>query len=339
MCTWDVDERGEGVAVYRAAGPVRSYSLVAFAHDLPPEKRTDRVIAEEWDAAFALFDGDPSPADIERLRANVPRQEAGRVSETEIVLARANKSVRLFDHVASCLAAGRQPTRGGSGAGRLSDAHDRGLWQRQVRACGARGDLRPDGIQRAVPGRDADRVPDPRLHARSRRSCGEDQIAGDGGDARARAAAQSRRRQRHRPRHGAVPGQSSGAARSLDHRARNRAGAGPRPVERRRLAHAAGAGRTRAQAGGVLDHDRCRAAGAHRRTCRRSRQAVGESRAGSIRFIAVRCALSMGGERARSRSAGNAGLAADRAAWRRRRRSRGRPWHATRMRNSSSTAA
>ncbi len=106
---WDVNEHGEGVAIYRAAGPSRSYSLVAFAHDLPPEKRTDRVIAEEWDAAFALFDGEPSPADIERLRANVPKQEAGRVSEMEIVLARANKSVRLFDHVVSCLASGQQP--------------------------------------------------------------------------------------------------------------------------------------------------------------------------------------------------------------------------------------
>ncbi|MFZ5690991.1 MAG: hypothetical protein ACOY5F_07020 [Pseudomonadota bacterium] len=107
---WDVNERGEGIAVYRAAGPARAYSLVAFAHDLPPEKRTDRVIAEEWDATFALFDGDPTPADIERLRSNVPRQEAGRVSEKEIVLARANRSVRLFDHVVSSLAAGTQPS-------------------------------------------------------------------------------------------------------------------------------------------------------------------------------------------------------------------------------------
>ncbi len=106
---WTLDERGEGVAVYRATGPARSYSLVCFAHDLPPEKRTDRVIAEEWDAAFALFDGEPSQADIARLAANVPRQEAGRVSDREIVLARANKSVRLFDHVVSSLAAGRQP--------------------------------------------------------------------------------------------------------------------------------------------------------------------------------------------------------------------------------------
>lgn len=106
---FDVDARGEGIAVYRATGPLRSYSLVCFAHDLPAEKRTDRVIAEEWDAAFALFDGDPSEADIVRLHANVPRQEAGRVSAREIVLARANKSVRLFDQVVASLAAGRQP--------------------------------------------------------------------------------------------------------------------------------------------------------------------------------------------------------------------------------------
>jgi hypothetical protein len=106
---WDVDARGEGVAIYRALGPKRSYSLVCFAHDLPPEKRTDRVIAEEWDAAFALFDGEPSSEDIARLHANVPLQEAGRVSDKELVLARANKSVRLFDQAASCLAEGRQP--------------------------------------------------------------------------------------------------------------------------------------------------------------------------------------------------------------------------------------
>ena len=106
---FDLDARGNGVAVYRARGPRRSYSLVAFGNDLPPEKRTDRVIAEEWDASFALFDGEPSDADIARLKANVPKQEAGRVSGRELVMARANKSVRLFDQVARSLAQGRQP--------------------------------------------------------------------------------------------------------------------------------------------------------------------------------------------------------------------------------------
>ena len=37
---WQVDDRGVGRAVYRARGPERTYSLVAFAHDLPDEMRS-----------------------------------------------------------------------------------------------------------------------------------------------------------------------------------------------------------------------------------------------------------------------------------------------------------
>ena len=106
---WDVDDRGVGVGVYEARGPEHTYSLIAYANDLPPEKRSDRVIAMEWDASFALFDGVPTQADIDRLRGNVPKQEAGRCAASELVLSRANRSVRLFDHVADCLAQGRQP--------------------------------------------------------------------------------------------------------------------------------------------------------------------------------------------------------------------------------------
>ncbi|MEM7259475.1 MAG: hypothetical protein AAF404_19030, partial [Pseudomonadota bacterium] len=106
---WEVDDNGVGVAVYTAAGPQRSYSLIAFAHDLDPAKRSDRVIAEEWDATFTLFDGVPQRADIDRLAAQVPLQEAGRVSGSELSLSRANRSVRLFNYVRECLAAGRQP--------------------------------------------------------------------------------------------------------------------------------------------------------------------------------------------------------------------------------------
>ncbi|MEO1160432.1 MAG: hypothetical protein AAFW74_08225, partial [Pseudomonadota bacterium] len=106
---WDVDDNGVGVGVYEARGPEHTYSLIAYANDLPPEKRSDRVIATEWDATFALFDGVPTQADIDRLRDNVPKQEAGRCAASELVLSRANRSVRLFDHVADCLAQGRQP--------------------------------------------------------------------------------------------------------------------------------------------------------------------------------------------------------------------------------------
>ncbi len=106
---FEINEKGIGHAVYTAQGPERAYSLVAFAHDLPPEKRSDRVIAEAWDATFALFDGVPGPEDIERLAQNVPLQEAGRVSERELSLSRANRSVRLWAHVVDRLAAGQQP--------------------------------------------------------------------------------------------------------------------------------------------------------------------------------------------------------------------------------------
>jgi len=106
---WQVDRQGVGVAVYEAKGPTRSYSLVCFAHDLDPQNRSDRSIATEWDATFTLFDGVPIQEDLERLSHQVPKQEAGRVSKSELSLSRANRSVRLFEHVVSRLAQGLQP--------------------------------------------------------------------------------------------------------------------------------------------------------------------------------------------------------------------------------------
>jgi len=107
--SFDLDERGVGTAIYTVGVGERWYSLVAFGHELPAEKRTDRVIAEEWDATFVLYDGLPDDDAVDRLKANVPLQEAGRYRESELVLARANRSVRLFDHVVSALCAGSQP--------------------------------------------------------------------------------------------------------------------------------------------------------------------------------------------------------------------------------------
>lgn len=106
---FDFDDKGVGNAVYCAHTPDRTYSLIAFGHDLPAEQRSDRVIAQAWDSTFTLFDGVPDAADIARLRQNIPLQEAGRVTEKELSVSRANRSVRLWDHVVSSLAAGRQP--------------------------------------------------------------------------------------------------------------------------------------------------------------------------------------------------------------------------------------
>ena len=106
---WEINDCGVGRAIYRAIGPERIYSLVAFAHDLPEEMRSDRVIATAWDATFALFDGTPTKADLDRLEANVPLQEAGRIRPSELSLSRANRSVRLWEHVVDKLSMGCQP--------------------------------------------------------------------------------------------------------------------------------------------------------------------------------------------------------------------------------------
>ena len=47
--------------------------------------------------------------DIERLKYEVPKQEVGRLSYKELTLSRANKSVRLFNHVVENLSKGLQP--------------------------------------------------------------------------------------------------------------------------------------------------------------------------------------------------------------------------------------
>jgi len=60
---------------------------------------------------FVLHDGIPSKHDIDRLRENVPKQEVGRVSYKELTLSRANKSVRVFDHVVNSLSEGKQPDK------------------------------------------------------------------------------------------------------------------------------------------------------------------------------------------------------------------------------------
>ena len=104
-----LNDEGFGRAVYRVRTKDRTYSLAAFANPLAADQRTDRVIASAWDAAFVLFDGDPEDTDLDRLEANAPHQEAGRFQATDLVISRANRSIRLFEYVCDCLASGKQP--------------------------------------------------------------------------------------------------------------------------------------------------------------------------------------------------------------------------------------
>ena len=106
---FNLDENGHGHAVYSFNKNRRTYSLICFGNKIDDHERSDRVIATKWDAAFALYDGVPSKKDIERLSLNVPKQEVGRLSYKELTLSRANKSVRIFNHVIEALSNGKQP--------------------------------------------------------------------------------------------------------------------------------------------------------------------------------------------------------------------------------------
>ena len=106
---FDLDKDGFGTAVYSFKKNSRVYSLICYANKINDDERSDRVIATKWDAAFTLHDGVPLKEDIERLRNEVPKQEVGRLSYKELTLSRANKSVRVFDHVVESLSNGSQP--------------------------------------------------------------------------------------------------------------------------------------------------------------------------------------------------------------------------------------
>ena len=106
---FNLDRNGFGLAVYSFKKKDRVYSLICFANKIDDVERSDRVIATKWDAAFTLYDGTPSKQDIVRLKSQVPKQEVGRLSYKELTLSRANKSVRVFNHVVDSLSKGLQP--------------------------------------------------------------------------------------------------------------------------------------------------------------------------------------------------------------------------------------
>jgi len=106
---FDLDDNGYGTAVYEIKIKNNIYSLVCFSQHLDSADRSDRVIAEKWDTAYSLINGKLDDNELNRLRKNVPLQESGRNSSKELILSRANKSVRLFEYVVNCLSNGAQP--------------------------------------------------------------------------------------------------------------------------------------------------------------------------------------------------------------------------------------
>lgn len=106
---FDLDGDGYGTVIYRIDTPTAHYHCVIFSAYLPPEKRTDRVIADQWDVCFVLVAGDVDEAQMADLQRNVPLQEAGRFDARVLVLSRANRSLRNFERFLMALAEGQQP--------------------------------------------------------------------------------------------------------------------------------------------------------------------------------------------------------------------------------------
>lgn len=106
---WAVDGDGVGEAVYRVDAEGSTFRFVALSTEIDEAARTDRVVASAWDVTAALVDGPLDAARMDRLRAEVPRQETGTADADTLVWTRGNRSARFFDHVVARLAGGRQP--------------------------------------------------------------------------------------------------------------------------------------------------------------------------------------------------------------------------------------
>ncbi|MEU3729710.1 hypothetical protein AB0E81_09905 [Streptomyces sp. NPDC033538] len=104
-----VEADGSGEAVYRIHTADRVMDFVAFAFPPSSQERTLRIFDLGWDMMGALLDGPATAEDIEHTRNEMPRLYHGRATGHTLTWCRANRSLRVFEHVVEALAAGRQP--------------------------------------------------------------------------------------------------------------------------------------------------------------------------------------------------------------------------------------
>ena len=105
----DLDDEGRGETIYAVDTGTQRFSFVAFTTTIDESAHTDRVIADRWEVAGVLVDGDVDDELLARLRIEVPEQEKGRMDPRILSLTRGNRSVRFFGYLVDELAAGRQP--------------------------------------------------------------------------------------------------------------------------------------------------------------------------------------------------------------------------------------
>ena len=71
---FDLNEEGFGRVVYQIQARYGVFSFVVFSHYLDPERRNDRVIADQWDLTMALCEGEIDSDQLSFLQRNVPKQ-------------------------------------------------------------------------------------------------------------------------------------------------------------------------------------------------------------------------------------------------------------------------
>ena len=74
---FNLDEEGFGEVVYEITTPNAVYSYVIFSKKLPDSKRSDRVIAEDWDMTVTLCEGQIDQDRLEFLREKCPFARKG----------------------------------------------------------------------------------------------------------------------------------------------------------------------------------------------------------------------------------------------------------------------
>lgn len=104
-----LNSEGHGHCIYKIQTSRHTFHFVVISSKIKDEERSDRVISQKWDVAFALCEGSVSDEKLEKLKMELPKQEAGRGDAFDLVWSRANKSNRIFDYVIKCLTAKKQP--------------------------------------------------------------------------------------------------------------------------------------------------------------------------------------------------------------------------------------
>lgn len=106
---FDVDADGAGEAAYRVSAGERVFDFVVFAFATRDQERTQRIFDAGWDMMGALLDGAATDETTAHTRRELPKLYHGRATENTLTWARANRSVRVFEHVVEALAVGLQP--------------------------------------------------------------------------------------------------------------------------------------------------------------------------------------------------------------------------------------